>query len=43
MPMTASNKVLKKQLRGDGIRTTDPVYVRPGRELRYEPLAGGTR
>ncbi len=43
MPMTASNKVLKKQLRGDGIRTTDPVYVRPGRELRYEPLADGTR
>ena len=36
MPMTASNKVLKRQLRTEGVRTTDPVYVRPGRELRYE-------
>jgi fatty-acyl-CoA synthase len=38
MPVTASNKVLKKQLRADGIRTADPVYARPGRELRYERI-----
>lgn len=41
LPMTATNKVLKKQLRAEGTRTTDPVYVRPGRELHYERLAAG--
>jgi fatty-acyl-CoA synthase len=38
LPMTASNKVLKKQLRAEGVGTADPVFVRPGRELRYERL-----
>jgi fatty-acyl-CoA synthase len=38
LPMTASNKVLKKKLRAEGTRTADPVFVRPGRELRYERL-----
>ena len=38
LPQTATNKVLKRQLRAEGIRTADPVFARPGRELYYERL-----
>lgn len=41
MPMTDSNKVLKKQLRAEGIRTADPVFARTGRALHYERLLPG--
>ncbi|GAA3215348.1 AMP-binding protein [Actinocorallia longicatena] len=38
MPLTATNKVDKKPLRAAGWTTGDPVWWRPGRELRYIPF-----
>ncbi|ROO83772.1 fatty-acyl-CoA synthase [Actinocorallia herbida] len=38
MPLTATTKVDKKPLRADAWHTGDPVWHRPGRELRYEPF-----
>ena len=38
MPLTASNKVHKPPLRADAWETVDPVYWRPGRQLKYRLL-----
>ena len=38
LPATASNKILKRVLVREGWRTGDPVWWRPGRELRYRPM-----
>jgi fatty-acyl-CoA synthase len=35
LPSTATNKVLKRQLRNEGVKVSDPVWERPGRDLRY--------
>ena len=43
LPMTASNKVLKRQLRAEGVRTSDPVFARTGRAFHYERLLPGVR
>jgi fatty-acyl-CoA synthase len=39
MPMTATSKVDKVCLRRQIWLTSDPVWWRPGRALRYEPLS----
>ncbi|NUR91154.1 MAG: AMP-binding protein [Nonomuraea sp.] len=38
MPLTATTKVDKRGLRKQGIDTADPLWHRPGKELRYVPL-----
>ncbi|MFI6601921.1 AMP-binding protein [Nonomuraea sp. NPDC050536] len=38
MPLTATNKVDKRGLRKEATATTDPLWHRPGKELRYVPL-----
>jgi len=38
MPLTATRKIDKRPLRDEAWRTTDPVWWRPGRELRYVRL-----
>ncbi|MCD0451046.1 AMP-binding protein [Actinocorallia sp. API 0066] len=38
MPLTATTKVDKKPLRAQAWRTDDPVWHRPGRDLRYLPF-----
>ncbi|MFD0682918.1 AMP-binding protein [Actinomadura fibrosa] len=38
LPATASNKILKRRLAGDGWRTDDPVWWRPGRDLAYRRM-----
>ncbi|GAB2860698.1 AMP-binding protein [Actinocorallia aurea] len=38
MPLTATTKVDKKPLRAQAWLTEDPVWHRPGRDLRYEPF-----
>ncbi len=38
LPMTASNKILKRRLAAEGWHTSDPVWFRPGREPTYRPL-----
>ncbi|MDX6743256.1 AMP-binding protein [Actinocorallia sp. A-T 12471] len=38
MPLTATTKVDKKPLRRAAWLTADPVWHRPGRDLRYEPF-----
>jgi fatty-acyl-CoA synthase len=43
MPLTASNKVHKQPLREVGWETEDPVFWRPGRELRYVALTEADR
>ena len=43
MPLTATNKVHKGPLRAAGWDADDPVFWRPGRELRYAPLSVGDR
>ncbi|GAA4610396.1 long-chain-fatty-acid--CoA ligase [Actinoallomurus liliacearum] len=40
LPATASNKVVRRALAADAWNTTDPVWWRPGRELRYRRLTG---
>ncbi|GAA0330314.1 AMP-binding protein [Actinoallomurus spadix] len=40
LPSTASNKVIRRALAADAWNTTDPVWWRPGRELRYRRLTG---
>ncbi|MCO5973277.1 AMP-binding protein [Actinoallomurus soli] len=40
LPSTASNKVVRRSLAADAWNTTDPVWWRPGRELRYRRLTG---
>ncbi|MCO5991840.1 AMP-binding protein [Actinoallomurus rhizosphaericola] len=40
LPSTASNKVVRRALAADAWNTTDPVWWRPGRELRYRRLTG---
>jgi len=35
LPSTPTNKVLKRQLRNEGVDDADPLWERPGRELRY--------
>ncbi|HWU24072.1 MAG TPA: AMP-binding protein [Nocardioides sp.] len=36
LPSTATNKVLKRELRTQGLATDDPVWTRAGRERRYD-------
>jgi fatty-acyl-CoA synthase len=43
LPATASNKILKRALAGDGWCTDDPVWWRPGRELAFRPLTRDDR
>jgi fatty-acyl-CoA synthase len=38
MPLTSTNKVDKRPLRQERWECADPVWWRPGRELRYVPL-----
>jgi fatty-acyl-CoA synthase len=38
LPITPTNKVLKRQLRTEGVEVDDPVWERPGREVAYVPL-----
>ncbi|GAA4088330.1 AMP-binding protein [Actinomadura miaoliensis] len=38
LPVTASNKILKRRLAREGWRTGDPVWWRPGRELVYRRM-----
>jgi len=38
LPKTATSKVVKKALRAERWQTIDPVWWRPGNELRYEVL-----
>jgi fatty-acyl-CoA synthase len=38
MPLTPTNKVDKRGLRRDRWESADPVFWRPGRDLRYVPL-----
>ncbi|GAA3198123.1 AMP-binding protein [Actinocorallia longicatena] len=38
LPVTASNKILKRALAAEGWRTEDPVWFRPGRDLTYRPM-----
>jgi fatty-acyl-CoA synthase len=35
MPVTVTNKVLKRELRAAGWETSDPVWWRPGRGSAY--------
>jgi fatty-acyl-CoA synthase len=35
LPSTPTNKVLKRQLRNEGVAVSDPVWERPGRDLRF--------
>ena len=39
LPKTATSKVVKKSLRAERWRTSDPVYWRPTPELVYERLS----
>ncbi len=43
MPLTATHKVAKAELRRTGWGTADPVWVRVGRDLAYEPLTEAGR
>ncbi|GAA0602540.1 AMP-binding enzyme [Actinomadura livida] len=38
LPATASNKILKRRLVGDGWQTDDPVWWRPGRDVAYRRM-----
>lgn len=38
LPVTATSKINKKELRKDGWRTDDPVFYRPGRSNEYRRL-----
>jgi fatty-acyl-CoA synthase len=38
LPQTPTNKVLKRVLAAERWGGSDPIWWRPGRELRYEPL-----
>jgi fatty-acyl-CoA synthase len=38
LPRTPTHKVLKRSLRTQGWRCTDPVWWREGKELRYQPV-----
>lgn len=40
LPMTASNKVLRRRLAAEAWRTGDPIWWRPGRDVRYVPMTG---
>jgi fatty-acyl-CoA synthase len=40
LPLTPTNKVLKRQLRNEALAVTDQVWERPGRDLHFEPRAG---
>jgi fatty-acyl-CoA synthase len=39
MPVTETNKVLKRALQAEAWQCADPVWWRPTRDLRYEPLS----
>ena len=39
LPTTQTNKVLKRQLQQEAADVDDPVWLRPGRDLTYEPLS----
>ena len=41
LPATASNKILKRKLASEGWHTTDPVWWRPGKDLRYRLMTPG--
>ncbi|GGO72697.1 AMP-binding protein [Nonomuraea cavernae] len=41
LPRTATSKVVKRSLREAAWHTADPVFVRPGTALTYEPLTPG--
>lgn len=43
MPLTATHKVAKAELRRAAWETDDPVWVRAGRDLVYEPLTEAGR
>ncbi|HEX4245387.1 MAG TPA: hypothetical protein VHY77_07470, partial [Acidimicrobiales bacterium] len=38
LPVTATTKVLKRALRAESWRVSDPVWWRPGKEARYRRL-----
>jgi fatty-acyl-CoA synthase len=38
LPVTATDKVDKRPLRAARWRTTDPVWCRPPRSMRFEPM-----
>lgn len=38
LPVTSTNKVLKRELQRSGWRCADPVWWRPDREARYRPF-----
>jgi fatty-acyl-CoA synthase len=38
LPLTQTNKVLKRVLAGERWRTEDPVWWRPGRATDYRPM-----
>ncbi|GAB3677438.1 long-chain-fatty-acid--CoA ligase [Actinocorallia lasiicapitis] len=38
LPLTASNKILKRALAAEGWRTGDPVWFRPGRDPAYRRM-----
>lgn len=43
MPLTGTNKVNKEPLRAEQWATSDPVFIRPGRELCYRLMADADR
>ncbi|MCU1449438.1 MAG: Long-chain-fatty-acid--CoA ligase FadD17 [Acidimicrobiales bacterium] len=43
MPLTGTNKVMKRPLQEDGWDTTDPVWWRPARDDPYRPLTDADR
>lgn len=38
LPLTASNKILKRRLAAEAWHTDDPIWWRPGRDLTYRPM-----
>lgn len=40
LPITASNKVLRRRLAAEAWHTGDPIWWRPGRDVRYVPWTG---
>jgi fatty-acyl-CoA synthase len=43
LPLTSTNKILKRELRAERWDTTDPVWQRLGRSLEYRPFTAADR
>jgi fatty-acyl-CoA synthase len=43
MPLTGTNKVNKEPLRAEQWATSDPVFIRPGRDLYYRLMTDADR